>query len=65
MAGYGVSDFFKKRSLFWSENFKNFVSGFRLYIKKKKFFFLGGGGGGGGSGGGGVMVDVNREVKLM
>ena len=22
------SDFFKKRSLFWSENFKNFVSGF-------------------------------------
>ena len=23
-----ISDFFKKRSLFWSENFKNFVSGF-------------------------------------
>ena len=23
-----VSDFFKKRSLFWSENFKKFVSGF-------------------------------------
>ena len=23
-----VPDFFKKRSLFWSENFKNFVSGF-------------------------------------
>ena len=22
------SDIFKKRSLFWSENFKNFVSGF-------------------------------------
>ena len=23
-----ISDFFKKRSLFWSENFKNFVYGF-------------------------------------
>ena len=23
-----ISDSFKKRSLFWSENFKNFVSGF-------------------------------------
>ena len=27
-----VSDFFKKRSLFGSENFKNFVSGFLLYM---------------------------------
>ena len=25
---FHISDFFKKRSLFWSENFKKFVSGF-------------------------------------
>ena len=28
LGSYCMSDFFKKRSLFWSENFKNFVSGF-------------------------------------
>ena len=29
------------------------------------FFFFGGGGGGSGGSGRGVMVDVNREVKIL